>query len=199
MVAMSSTFNVDTSASGGVFKSLKRKFFAGESIFQNTYYAKQDNSELYITSEAMGDIQHRYLDDEEIILSRGAYVAGSKNLTIDTKWGGLKGFLAKEGLFFLKVAGKGDLFFSSFGAIEEININNSSYTVDNGHIVGFEPTLNYEIKKIGGLKSLFLSGEGIVCEFKGSGKLYIQTRNTSSFVFWSDKFRKVQRKSGMDI
>lgn len=97
-------------------------------------------------------------------------------------------------MFFLKVSGTGDLFFSSFGAIRTIDVN-GQYVVDTGHIVGFEGTLDYTIQKVGGLKSLFLSGEGLVAVFSGSGKLYIQSRNQNSFVSWANQWRRVEKSS----
>jgi uncharacterized protein (AIM24 family) len=56
------------------------------------------------------------------------------------------------------------------------------YVVDTGHVVAFEPTLDYEVKKVGGIKSLLLSGEGLVCRFSGTGKLWIQTRSLDAFI-----------------
>ncbi len=147
-----------------------------------------------MTSATQGDIEYRKMNGEDLILSRGAYVAGSESITIDSKWGGFKGFFSGEGLFFLKVGGTGDLFFSSFGAIHTIDVN-GQYVVDTGHIVGFEGTLDYTIQKVGGLKSLFLSGEGLVAVFSGSGKLYIQSRNQNSFVSWANQWRRVEKSS----
>ncbi len=66
------------------------------------------------------------------------------------------------------------------------------YIVDTGHIVAFDPTLTFKIERVGGLKSLFLSGEGLVCRFSGQGRLYIQTRNQNSFTAWADQFRRIQ-------
>jgi len=191
MVSMSPNVEIETSARGGLLSSLKRKVFSGESFFQNKFTAKGTQGEVILTSGSEGDILYRHLDNEEIILSRGAYVAGSPNLGIDSKWGGFKSFFSGEGLFFLKVSGTGDLFFSSFGAIEEIDLQ-GEYIVDTGHIVGFEPSINYSIEKVGGLKSLFLSGEGLVCRFNGTGKIYIQSRNHNSFAWWANSFRRVQ-------
>jgi uncharacterized protein (AIM24 family) len=37
---------------------------------------------------------------------------------------------------------------------------------------------------VGGWKSTLLSGEGLVCEFKGAGDLYLQTRSTQAFLSW---------------
>jgi uncharacterized protein (AIM24 family) len=57
--------------------------------------------------------------------------------------------------------------------------------------VGFTAGLQYEVQKIGGLKSLFFSGEGLVCRFSGQGRLWISTRNPSGLVSFIQPFRRV--------
>ena len=52
-------------------------------------------------------------------------------------------------------------------------------TVDTGHVVAFDDTVTYEIGKVGGMKSLFLGGEGLVMHFSSQGSVWIQTRNVS--------------------
>jgi uncharacterized protein (TIGR00266 family) len=194
MVAMSSGINMDTKAEGGIFASAKRALLSGESFFQNTFTASNAPGEIYLSPGTQGDLEHRAMKGEELILSRGAYIAGHPNLVIDSKWGGFKTMFSGEGLFFLKVSGTGDLFFSSFGAIHTIDLD-GEYIVDTGHIVGFESSISYSIEKVGGLKSLFLSGEGLVCRFSGRGKLYIQSRNQNSFAYWAHSWRRVEAKS----
>ena len=100
------------------------------------------------------------------------------------KWGGLRGLLAKEGFFFLGVTGHGDLWFTSYGGIEAVDVN-GSYLIDNGNLVGYEGNLTMNIKSAGGgLLGFMASGEGLVCEFNGQGRIYIQTRNLQSLVGW---------------
>ena len=186
MVAMSSNIEIETKAKGGILSSAKRSFLGRESFFQNKFIAKDAPGEVYLTSSTPGDIFYRKLNREDLILNTDAYVASDPSIELDIKWMGLKGFLSGEGLFCLKLSGDGDLFFSSFGAIDEINIS-GDYIVDTGHIVGFETSLDFSIEKVGGLKSLFLSGVGIIAKFQGQGKLYLQTR----FAFWVN-WRRVQ-------
>ena len=84
-------------------------------------------------------------------------------------------------MFWVKCSGHGDLFLSSFGSIYEVEVD-GEFTVDTGHIVAFEETLEFQIGKAG--KSLigsFLGGEGLVCKFNGHGKLYCQRHNPPSF------------------
>jgi uncharacterized protein (TIGR00266 family) len=92
-----------------------------------------------------------------------------------------------EGAFFLQCSGSGDLLVNSYGAIEKVEVD-GSYLVDTGHVVGWEGDLTYSMRKAGGWKSAVLSGEGMVLEFKGTGTLWLQSRNLGSFVSWISPF-----------
>ena len=50
--------------------------------------------------------------------------------------------------------------------------------------------LDYQISSVGGYKSLFFSGEGLVCRFFGNGKVWIQTRQIPAFCWWVFPFRR---------
>ena len=59
------------------------------------------------------------------------------------------------------------------------------YLVDNGHLVGYEGHLTFKIRSAGGgMMGLVASGEGLVCEFNGQGRVYIQSRNLDALVSW---------------
>ena len=69
---------------------------------------------------------------------------------------------------------------NAFGDIIEIDLDGTApFIVDNEHVVAWESTLQYNIKSASGIFG-FKTGEGLVNEFVGKGKLYIQTRNTAS-------------------
>ena len=63
-----------------------------------------------------------------------------------------------------------------------------NYVVDTSHVVAFTGGLQYNVESVGGLKSLFLSGEGLVCRFAGQ-KVWIQTRHPMAFANWTYPFR----------
>lgn len=64
-----------------------------------------------------------------------------------------------------------------------------------GYIVAFEDTLQYNVTTLPGLrsrerlKSLFFSGEGLVCRFTGVGRVWVQTRQVAPFLSWVNPFR----------
>ena len=119
-----------------------------------------------------------------MLFSAGAFLASSGDINLKMRFGGLRALLAKEGAFFIEVSGHGDLWVNSYGAIDEVECD-GTYVVDNGHIVGFDSSLNFDIKSPGGGAMGFLaSGEGLVCEFTGRGRILIQSRNMGALVEW---------------
>lgn len=181
---------LNASAAAGFIATLKaivialiRKLVGGETFIVNHFSAAQTGS-VWLAPAMAGHISHRRMNGEKLVLSAGAYLAHVGNLEINTKFGGLKGILAKEGAFWLEVSGVGDLWFTSYGGIEAVDIT-QPFMVDNGHIVGYEGNLSFTIKSAGGgMMGLMASGEGLVCEFTGQGRVYLQSRNLSSLVSW---------------
>jgi uncharacterized protein (TIGR00266 family) len=160
-----------------------RKLVGGETFFVN-HFSTQQGGSVWLAPTMAGPVTHRYLNGERITLSTGAFLASSGNVDMRVKFGGLRAIFAREGAFFLECFGTGDLWFTSYGGIEAIDVN-GSYIVDNGHLVGFEGNLTFNIRSAGGGAMGFLaSGEGLVCEFTGQGRVYIQSRNVSSLVGW---------------
>ena len=113
----------------------------------------------------------------------GSFLACTPGVNVKAKFGGFKALFSGEGAFLLEASGNGDLFFNSFGGIVEKKIE-GDFIVDSGHVVAFEPSLNYKISGMGNWKSTMLSGEGLVMTFNGSGKIYLQTRTIDSLASW---------------
>lgn len=184
MVSMSGGLRIETKATGGIMKSLGRSILGGESFFQNTFHADA-GGEVTLAPELPGDILTFDLAGHEIIVQSGSYLASHTNINVETKWGGAKTFFGGEGLFMLKCSGTGTLIICSYGAIHKVAVPaGQKYVVDTGHIVAFPTTMNYSIRKVGGLKSTIFGGEGFVCDFQGPGDLFLQTRSPQSFLSW---------------
>ena len=182
MVSMSATVDLETKMQGGFLGALARKVLTSESFFQNTFTAVRGPGEVTLAPSLMGDVRVREMDGRDFLLTSGAYLASSPTVEMQTKWGGMKSFFAREGLFLLRAHGPGTLLFCCYGALVEVDVPPEGYVVDTGHVVAFESTLDYEVTKVGGMKSLFLSGEGLVCRFSGHGRLWLQTRSLDAFV-----------------
>lgn len=194
MATMDPDIEVQTQARGGVLKGLSRKILQGESFFQNTFTARTRDAEISFVNAALGDLMVHELQDEEFYLSSGAYVLSGEGVETNAKWGGLRGMFGGTGLVMLRCSGSGPLVFGAFGALMSIPVS-GEYVVDTGHVVGFEPSLDYELSSIGGIKSFLFSGESLVMRFRGEGRVWIQTRNGPAFGAWANQFRRVQSSS----
>jgi len=191
MVGMDTHLKMKAGSRGGMLKGLKRKVMGGESFFQTTFTGGDRPGRVLLAPGAPGDIEEMTLGPgQHLMLQSSAFMACTDGIGLDTKWGGAKGFFSGTGMFLLKTAGPGTVWFSSFGALRPVEVRDE-YVVDTGHIVAFQETLNYSISKVGGLKGLLFSGEGLVARFKGQGTLWLQTRNPSSFAACLSPFRPV--------
>ena len=185
MVSMNGAVSIETRATGGFLKSLKRSVLGGESFFMNTFHATANGAEVTLAPSLPGDISTFDLQNNEIIVQSGSYLASEMDVAVETKWGGAKTFFGGEGLFMLRCSGSGLLIVSSYGAIHKVEIPaGQTYTVDTGHIVAFDAQLNYLVKKAGSWKSTIFGGEGLVVEFQGPGNLFLQTRSQEAFLSW---------------
>jgi uncharacterized protein (TIGR00266 family) len=167
---------------------LARKFLAGETMFANTFTATADGQQVMLAPALIGDVEHLVMDGErKVIVQATSFLASTPGVRVSLVWGGLSMLFGGEGAFFLECTGKGDLLINAYGGIEEIEVD-GGYIIDSGHVVAWEGPLTYSLRKAGGWKSAMLSGEGLVLEFKGRGKVWMQTRNLSAFVGWISPF-----------
>lgn len=194
MVARTSAMQMQTSMKGGIFAAAKRKLLGGESLFQNTFTASAPGETLYFAPAPEGDVEVLEMNGTmPIMMNSGAYLGSAPSVQLDTKWGGARGFFSGTGFFLLKADGQGPLFFSCYGGMHPVDVGPAGYIVDTSHVVAFTAGLNYTVQKVGGLKSLFFSGEGLVCRFEGQGRLWISTRNPAQLAAFIHPFRPVQR------
>lgn len=194
MVARSSNIQMEVKLNAGknagffgklkaIMIALLRKVIGGETFFVNHFSSPQGGF-VWLAPSLSGGIKHIPLQNSTMMFSAGSYLASAGDIDLKMRWGGLRAILSKEGAFFVEARGTGEVWVTSYGAIEEVYCN-GSYIVDNGHIVGFDSNLTFNIKSAGGgLLGFMASGEGLVCEFQGQGRILIQTRNTGSLVSW---------------
>lgn len=185
MVAMSHAFQASTTLrrgkGGGLFGGLKR-LVAGESLFLSVFRSSVSGGEIFLAPKLMGDLVLYTVGDQELVVQASSYLASAMGVQMDLGWQGFKSILSGESLFWLEISGYGPVLLSAFGAVYEVAVT-GEYIVDTGHIVAFEKSLAFELGKPPGSSwlSTFLGGEGIVCRFKGRGRLWCQTHNPNHF------------------
>ncbi len=187
LVGMSDTIDVDGRLEGGILGGIGR-MFAGEKFFFQTLAAKRGGGIAFMAPSMPGDIFAIELDGStNYMVAKDGFLAATEGVQIDTGIQNLaQGIFSGEGFFVLKVSGRGTLFVSSYGAIDEVTIPaGETFIFDNGHIVAWPANMRYNIEKAsGGWISSITSGECLICRFHGPGKVYFQSRNVGSFVSW---------------
>ncbi len=182
MASMDGQVTVETQFSGGFFPALLKKFFGGESMFVNTFSNRSNQpQEVVLTQSSIGDITRIELNNRELCLQPGAYIAHAGNVKLGVHWAGFASFFAGEGLFKLKVSGNGIVFMGAYGGLSKRQVN-GEFTVDTGHLVAYDPGLKMNIKLAGGLVGSVTSGEGLVNRITGNGEIYLQSRSVDGLV-----------------
>ena len=188
---ISMTQNLDISGStgdGGVLGALARKFLTGESFFFQTIKATRGAGRVLLGHSAPGGIIDVELDGNYgLRVQKDGFLAATEGVQVDTATQNLmQGLFSREGFFVLNIRGRGTVFLSSFGAIHTISLaENEEVIIDNGHLVAWPDYMKYKIEKASnGWLSSMMSGECLVCRFRGPGVVLIQTRNPDSFKFW---------------
>ncbi|MBX7219382.1 MAG: TIGR00266 family protein [Blastocatellia bacterium] len=183
MVSMSPNVEMLSQAQGGLMGVLKRAV-VGESAIVNTFTARGGPGEITLAPSSPGDVIPLELNNQTFFVQSGSFLASSPTIELDLKFGGAKSFFSGEGLFLIKLFGSGTLLLTSFGAIRRKKLApGERYVVDTGHIVAFESTIQYTVRKASqqGFFRNMVSGEGFVCEYVGPGEIFLQTRNLAAF------------------
>lgn len=184
MASMGSGVDLRSRFNGGFFKALIIKFLGKESMFINTLTNTADTEQdVYVTQPTPGEIVHAELKNETLFIQAGAYIASSKGIKFKLSWAGFSSFLAREGLFRIRVFGTGHVWYGAYGAVVEKEVN-GEYIVDSGHLLAYPEDMQLKIQLAGGIFSSFFSGEGFVLRLEGSGTIKLQTRSLGGVAGW---------------
>ncbi len=167
---------------GGLLGGVK-SMLGGENFFIAEFCARRDGQVLTLAPDSYGDILTIPLAGAGgFFLTRGSYLANVGDCDLRVRYGGVKGMMAKTGLFLLHAAGQGTAFCQTYGAIVEHDLaEGENFFVDNKYVVAFSDTVQFQlVKATESLKDSLFSGEGLINKFTGPGKLYYQSRTKPS-------------------
>jgi uncharacterized protein (TIGR00266 family) len=191
MMAMSSGVALESKMEGGLLRSLKRAALGGESFFVNTYTAPPQGGWVDVAARLPGDLTSMELaEGRSLFVQKGSWLASAASVQLDAQWGGFKNLFGSEGGFILRAAGTGPIVVSCYGALETWTLEaGQSITLDTGHMVAYEDTVTMSLRKVaGGIVQTVKSGEGLVFDFTGPGKVLSQTRNPTELIGWIQSF-----------
>lgn len=184
MSSMDAALDLNAKFNGGVIKGLLRKYLGGESLFINHFTNNtQRECRMTLVQSTPGEVRSRRLDGDSFYLQPGAFLACTPGVIMGLEFAGFVSFIAREGLFRLKMSGTGEVFYGAYGALLERDID-GEYIVDSSHLVAYEPGITLKLQLAGGIFSSFFGGEGLVTRVQGKGKIIIQSRSISGLAGW---------------
>jgi uncharacterized protein (TIGR00266 family) len=179
MAWMRGNIEMDTNTRGGLGAGIGR-MLAGESLFLTTYTCQSPDGLITFTPEIPGKVVPVELAaGQSLICQKDAFMCAEDSVKLEMhfrkKLGA--GFFGGEGFILQKVTGPGTVFFEIPGEVRSYELKDGELIkVDPGHIAIFEPTVDYDISSVKGLKNVFFSGEGLfLATLKGPGKIWLQS------------------------
>ena len=115
----------------------------------------------------------------ELIAQKDSFLCAAKGVSIGiafTKRLGA-GFFGGEGFILERLQGDGLAFVHAGGSILQRDLAAGEILrVDTGCIVAFQPSVDYDIQFVGGVKSALFGGEGLFfATLRGPGRIWLQS------------------------
>lgn len=167
------------SISDKIIGALKRKLM-GESLFFTYFRATGAGGEVGFAGHYPGKIQVFDLAPGQVIMvQRDGFLFAQSSVTIDIamvrRLGA--GLLGGEGFILQKLMGPGLVFIHAGGDHVDYNLApGETLQVQAGHLVAFEPTVNYDIQMVGSIRTAIFGGEGLfLTTLTGPGRVILQS------------------------
>jgi uncharacterized protein (TIGR00266 family) len=179
MTFMTEGIEMDARMEGGILGGLKRKILAGESLFLTFFRSSVPNARVAFSAPYPGKILRFPLQNSSILCQRDSFLCASGGIDINiafTKRLGA-GFFGGEGFILQRLEGTGDVYVHSGGTIIPMELKaGEKLKVDTGCLVAFDPSVDYDIQFVGGIKTAIFGGEGLFfAALTGPGRVWIQT------------------------
>lgn len=206
MTYMENGIEMQTGTGGGLFKGLKR-MITGESFFITTFLNHaREKSRVAFAAPYPGKIVPLDITalGGQFLCQKDSFLCAALGIEIEiafTKRLGA-GLFGGEGFILQRLTGDGMAFAHAGGTVIEKNLKpGETLRVDTGCLVAFAPSVNYDIKFIGGFKNALFGGEGLfLAQMTGPGKVYLQSLPFSRLVdriMAAARFQQVGEKKGV--
>lgn len=181
MTYMENGIVMQTSTGGGVLKGLKRAI-TGESFFITTFMNQGNKrSSVAFAAPYPGKViaLDLGLEGGRFICQKDSFLCAAQGIEVEiafTKRLGA-GLFGGEGFILQRLEGNGLAFVHAGGTVIEKQLGKGeSIQVDTGCIVAFSPTIDYNIKFVGGFRNTLFGGEGLfIANLTGPGKVFLQS------------------------
>jgi len=114
----------------------------------------------------------------EVICQKDAFLCAAMGTEVTVAFSRKigRGLFGGEGFILQRLRGDGRAFLHAGGTVVERELRGETLRVDTGCLVGFTPSVHYDIQRAGGLKSMFFAGEGLfLATLSGHGRVWLQS------------------------
>lgn len=179
MAWMSANIDMTTNSKGGLLKGLGR-MVAGESLFLTTYTCSSGRGLITFASEFPGKILPIELaEGQSIICQKQGFMFAQPDVDLKMhfrkKFGA--GFFGGEGFIMQRLTGPGLVFLEISGELTKYELKEGqTLKVDQSHVAAMDPTVDFDITRVKGLKNILFSGEGLFLAIvTGPGDVWLQS------------------------
>ena len=183
---MNDGIKMDTGGRGGIGGFLGR-MVTGEAQWITYYTGERDNAKIVFTPELPGHVVPVELaEGQSIIAQQDAFMVATEHINrsihLQRRLGA--GFIGGEGFILQKFTGPGVVFLEIGGEVAEYTLaQNETMRVNPGYVAVYEPSVDYDIQRVTGIKNMLFSGEDLyLAHLKGPGKIWLQSMPFSQFM-----------------
>jgi uncharacterized protein (TIGR00266 family) len=166
----------------GTLLSAGKRLLVGESLFMTVFQNRGSGKKrVAFGAPYPGKIVPVHLADigGELIVQKDGFLCAAKGVSVGIAFQkriGV-GLFGGEGFIMERLQGDGWAFLHAGGALLERQLQAGELVrVDTGCIVGFQPSVDYDIQFVGKIKSAFFGGEGLFfATLRGPGRIWLQS------------------------
>jgi uncharacterized protein (TIGR00266 family) len=184
-IAMETIFGDGSQRNSGFMGALMgagKRLLTGESLFM-TVFQNQGGGKKRVAFGAPypGKIVPVQLSQlgGELIAQKDSFLCAAKGVSVGIAFQRRlgAGLFGGEGFIMQRLTGDGWAFVHAGGTLYERELApGETLRVDTGCIVAFQPTINYDIQMVGGIKTALFGGEGLFfATLRGPGKIWLQS------------------------
>jgi uncharacterized protein (TIGR00266 family) len=200
MMYMTEGVEMDARMDGGLLGGLKRALLVGESFFITWFRCEAPKARVAFAGPYPGKIIPMELKGSQILCQKDAFLCAVGDIDISVAFTRRlgAGFFGGEGFILQKLEGTGLVFAHSGGTIVTMDLaQGERVKVDTGCLVAFQPTVDYDIIRVGGIKTSLFGGEGLFfASMTGPGRVWLQTLPFSRL---ADRVNAAQRGDKEDV
>ncbi len=171
-----------TSGFLGTLLGAGKRLITGESLFMTVFQNRgMGKKKVAFGAPYPGKIIAVHLSDVggELLAQKDSFLCAAKGVALGiafTKRFGA-GLFGGEGFILQRLQGDGLAFIHAGGTLYERTLApGETLRVDTGCIVAFQPSVDYDIQMVGGIKSALFGGEGLFfATLRGPGKIWLQS------------------------